>query len=65
MRKLLAALPLLIVFVLMAHLSYAPPLPPAATEGAPLNEFAVALIVLGVGYAAYYMYKKKSKTEAA
>ena len=58
MKRILAALPLLIVFVLMAHLSYAPPLPPAPIAGAPLDGFAILLIALGALYGAYYVHRK-------
>jgi len=64
MKRLLAALPLLIVFVLMTRLSYAAPLPPAPTDSAPLDGFASLLIALGALYGVYYV-RKKDKTEAA
>jgi len=63
MKRLLAALPLLIVFVLMAHLSYAPPLPPVPQEAGPLDGFAILLITLGALYGGYYTHRK-DKAEA-
>ena len=64
MKRLLAALPLLIVFVFMAHLCYAPPLPPAPqNEGAPLDGFAMPLITLGTLYGAYSV-RRKDKASA-
>jgi hypothetical protein len=63
MKRLFAALPLLIVFVLMAHLSYAPPLPPVSSSGAPLDGFAIMLIMLGALYGGYYV-RGKEKVKA-
>ena len=64
MKRLLAALPLLIVFVLMSHLSYAPPLPPVPeSEGAPLDGLVMLLIALGALYGAYCV-RRKDKVKA-
>lgn len=46
----------------MAHLCYAPPLPPVPSEGASLDGFVVLLIAAGVAYGAYSV-RKKDKAE--
>tara|TARA_R110000868_G_scaffold37540_4_gene132707 strand:+ start:1416 stop:1601 length:186 start_codon:yes stop_codon:yes gene_type:complete len=60
MKRFFAALPLIIVFILMAHLSFAPPLPPASTDGAPLDGFAMILVAVGALYGGYYVRRKET-----
>lgn len=64
MKKIIAVFPLLLVFVLLSHACFAPPLPPVPSDGAPLDGFSILLIVLGVAYGGYYLRKKRKETAA-
>lgn len=59
MNRFISALPLLLVFVLLAHVCYAPPLPPVPSEGASFDGFVAVLIAAGVFYGAYSVRKKR------
>ena len=58
MNKFFAALPLIVIFSLMALATFAGPLPPTPSEDAPIDGFALVLVGAGVLYGGYQTRKK-------